>query len=345
LKPTPNRPHFFFRCASFIACSFVLSLLAVSSGATNQLQQTPNVTAAQQASSPGDNGALKFAVTVTGAKGGFIVGLTKENFSVWEGKTEREINYFNNVELPASVGVFIDVSGSMKPSTLEAARYAAARFIQSGNQRNEYLVAEFSDIWRSWSGWRQDVTAAIEAVNGLPATADKEKLQAKQKPRGQTALYDACAIALDEVAARPNSRHVLLLITDGHDNSSRLSLDQLRKKIKTSNVQIYGIGVSDPYDTGILNVAGQTILDELATVSGGRAYYPSNKKDRKELDEVIDRIVSELSHQYVIGFTPTNAAPAGKWNKVRIKLAAPDESLKGLSIRTREGYFSPAATP
>ena len=347
MKPPSNRTHLFFRTL-LVVCCLALPLFADSIAAPGRVQQTPAVTGAQANSQSRDtssSGALKFPVTVTGARGGFIIGLTKENFSVWEGKTQREINYFSSAELPASVGVLIDVSGSVKPQTLEAAKYAAERFIRQGYEKNEYLVGEFSHSWRSWSGWRQDVPSAIEALNSNGAADADKSQQSKQKPRGQTALYDACVIALDEVGKRPNPRRVLLLITDGQDNSSRLTLDQLRKKIRASDVQIYAVGIAEPYESNVANIVGQMILDELTTASGGRAYFPQNKKDRKELNEVIDRIVIELAHQYVVGFTPANAAPAGKWNKVKIKLTSPDESTKSLLPRTREGYFSPTTTP
>jgi Ca-activated chloride channel family protein len=335
-----NRTHV---CRAFlIVCFLALPLpLAVSSGAAHHFQQTP-VAANAQTTAIAASGSLKFPVTVIGAKGGFIVGLRKENFSVWEGKTEREINYFSSNELPTSIAILIDASGSVKPRTLESARAAAARFIQQGHEKNEYLIGEFSHIWRASSGWRQDPAAAIEALNSRPANADADKSQAKQKPQGQTALYDACAEALDELVKRPNPRHILLLITDGQDNQSRLSFQQLSKKVKASDVIIYGIGMNDRGDANSLFVVSQAIIDELTAISGGRAYFPAEKK---ELDEVIDRLAVELRHQYIIGFAPTNAAPAGKWNKVKIKLTPPDESIKKFYLRTREGYFSPAATP
>jgi Ca-activated chloride channel family protein len=343
-KPLHLRLSF---CALLIACCLALpSLLAVSSGAAQQqqqpVQQTPAATANAQSVSTAASGTLKFPVTVTSAKGGFMIGLTKENFSVWEGKQEREINYFSSHESPASVAILIDASGSVKPRTLEFARYAAARFIEQSYEKNEYLVAEFSEGWRASSGWRQDTAAAIDALNSRPAKADTDKSQAKPKPRGQTALYDACAEALDEVVKRPNPRHVLLLITDGQDNQSRISFQQLSKKIKASDLLIYAISMTDTRDTNSLDVVSQAIVDELTAISGGRAYFPETKK---ELDVVTDRIILELRHQYFIGFTPSNAAPAGKWNKVKIKLTSPDESLKKLYLRTREGYFSPPATP
>lgn len=330
-------------CALLIACFFGLPLpRAVSSGTTIHLRQTPAAAAHAQMDSTAASGALKFPVTVTSARGGFIIGLTKENFSVWEGKQEREINYFGSGDLPASVGILIDVSGSVDVRTLEAVRYAAERFIRNGHPKNEYIIGEFNDAWRASSGWRQDATAAIEALNSRPAT---DEAQAKKKTRGQTAFYDACDAALDDVAARPNPRHVLLLFTDGEDNRSRVSLDQLRRKVKASDMLIYSISIYGPYDSDLFNIVGQTVLHELSVSSGGRAFFPHYQKDKKELDEVIDMLTLEMRYQYIIGFTPTNAAPAGKWNKVKIKLTPPDEAVKKLYLHTREGYFSPAATP
>lgn len=341
MKLTPRRIHLlFFLCCALLVC-FAFLPPAISSGATN-FQQTPAAANAQATATATRSDSLKFPVTVISAKGGFVIGLRKENFSVWEGKQEREINYFNSQELPASIAILIDASGSVKPGTLEFARYAAARFIEQSYEKNEYVIGEFNQGWRASSGWRQGSAAAIDALNSRIANAGTDKSQAKSKPLGQTALYDACAEALDELVKRPNPRRVLLLITDGQDNQSRVSFQQLSKQVKASDVLIYGIGMNDTsFPSGLLAV-GFTIIEELTSISGGRAYFPEKKN---ELDEVTDRIVLELRHQYFIGFTPTNAAPAGKWNKVKIKLTPPDEAAKKLYVRTREGYFSPTATP
>jgi Ca-activated chloride channel family protein len=107
-------------------------------------------------------------------------------------------------------------------------------------------------------------------------------------------------------------------------------------------VQIYSIGIAQPGDPDILTEAGQAILNELAAVSGGRAYFPQNNRNRKDLDVLTDRVAAELRHQYVIGFTPTNAAPGDKWNKVKIKVTPRNTELKSLRVYGREGYFSPS---
>ncbi|HEX8128414.1 MAG TPA: VWA domain-containing protein [Pyrinomonadaceae bacterium] len=342
MKPTP---HGLRRSAFLIFPLLVLPLIisAPSGATTNAPPQTPATTTTTAQASPNDSGTLKFAVTVIGAKGGFLAGLTKEEFSVWEGKTEREINYFSSDELPASIAVLIDGSGSMQPRGLSAARYGAARFLAQSNPANEYLVGEFNQVWRGLIGWMQGPQALGEVSDNLMAEATITR-QSKSKGYGPTALYDACDSALDALAARAAPRRILLLITDGQDNQSRIKFTQLRKKVQASDVQIYGIGITDRSYPDSLNVAGQAILVELSAVSGGRAYFPENK-DRKEMDEVVDRIAAHLRYQYVIGFKPTNAAAAGKWNKVKIKVTPRDTKLKSLLVLSREGYFSPSATP
>jgi Ca-activated chloride channel family protein len=336
MKPTPHRSP---RHAFLVFLLFILPLLAAPPGTTNAVQQQ-NVASVQAA--PNDSGALRFSVTVLGPKGGFITGLTKGDFSVWEGKTEREINYFRSDELPASVGILIDVSGSVLPKTLAAAKYAVARFAEQSHPKNEYFVVEFNQERRKLIGWTRDMQEMLKSLDKLALPPQDAPPQ--PTPRGQTAFYDACAAALEEVARRPNPKHVLLLITDGQDNQSRLTLDQLRRKVKASDVQLYGLSVTDPnHRFDYSSSSGQTILDELITESGGWVYFPGNKK---ELDESVDRIAVELRHQYVIGFTPTNAARGGKWNKVKIKVTPSSVvSLKDLKVRSREGYFSPTTTP
>ena len=292
-------------------------------------------------------------MTVLGRKVLFVAGLTKEQFAVWEGKTEREITYFSSDPQPASIGVLIDVSGSVKPRVLDAARYAAARFIEQGHPANEYFIGEFSNKWSDLTDW-QDSRTAAEALNKLLSAPPSSTAQPKRKPHGPGAIYDACADAIESVMRRPNRKHVLLLITDGQDSASRHTFKQIRSKILESDVQVYGIGIAEQGDPSGLDLAGQAVLDELAGASGGRAFFPEYSKDRRELNEAVEIIAVELQNQYVIGFVPTNAAGAGKWNKVKIKVKVketplnqlPYVSFKNLSVRSREGYFSPpAATP
>lgn len=335
MKPTPHGSR---RLALLIFPLLILPLFVAPPAATNAAQQTYDTS---KQTAPNDSGTLRFTVTVIGAKGGLITGLTKDDFSVWEGKTQREINYFSSDDVPLSVGILIDVSGSVGARTLAAAKYAVTKFVERSHRDNEYFVGEFNEGRRELIGWTRD---AQEILKGLDKLAvPPQASQAKLKPRGQTAFYDACAVALEEVARRPNRKHVLLLITDGQDNHSRLTLDQLRRKVKGSDVQIYGLGIIEPDAHPSIAPVGLAILDVLATDSGGTSYFTN---DKKELDEMVERIAVELRHQYVIGFTPMNTAQGGKWNKVKIKVTpSSGVSPKGSKARSREGYFSTTTTP
>ena len=336
MKPTPHGSR---RRRAFLLFAFLITPLLVvvpPPGATNATRQT--CTDAAQDSQP-DPGTLRFTVTVNGPKGGFITGLTKEDFSVREGKTEREIKYFSSEDLPASVAVLVDVSGSVQASALASVKYALAKFLERGHPANEYFVGEFNQERRELVGWTQNAQEILQGLDKLAVPA--QAARPKPKTRGQTALYDACAAALDAVAARPNRKHILLLITDGMDNHSRLTFSRLSRKVKESDVLIYGISISNP-DERYMAITGQAILDELTTDSGGRAYFTDNKK---ELDEVFDRLAVELRHQYVVGFAPTNAARDGGWNKVKIRVARPGVSSGGVVTRSREGYFSSSQKP
>lgn len=331
MKPTLHGSR---RRAFLLFPFLVLPLLLAPPGTTNATRQT--YAASAQEASPVAPGTQRFTVTVTGEKGGFISGLTKDEFSIREGKTEREINYFSAEELPASVAVLVDVSGSVRPSTLASAKYAVARFMERSNPANEYFLGEFNRERRELIGWTRNAQEILQGLDKLAVPA--QAARPKPKTRGLTAFYDACAVALDAVAARPNPKHVLLLITDGLDNQSRLTFDRLRRKVKESDALIYALGISqwsDPPDHMV--IAGQAIVNQLTTDSGGRAYFPDNKKD---LDEVIARLAVELRFQYVLGFVPTNAARDGGWNKVKIKV-----THKSMVVRSREGYFSPSPAP
>ena len=323
---------------SFSIGFFVFPLLVVSSGATNPAQQVPAVNA--PGTSPATHATQKFTVTVTDSKGHFISGLTKEEFAVREGKTDQALSYFNAEDTPASVGLLVDVSGSVEGRTLEAAKYTAARFIELSNQKNEYFVAEFSSRLQWLTDWTRDGRTISDALHKL---ATENGAQPKPKPKGPTALNDVSIAVLERMAGGgAHSKRVLLIISDGGmDNKSKHTFKDLKRKIRESDVLVYSIIIiASPNGSGFF-LMGEETMDELAMLSGGWAYYVHNKN---ELNEALERLALELRQQYVIGFEPTNALPGGKWNKVKIKVTPRNPALKNLFVRSREGYFSPPST-
>jgi Ca-activated chloride channel homolog len=338
VNPPPSRAHRRHRTAFLILSFLTLSLpLVAPSEATNATQQKPASNA--RAISPADSATVKLTVTVLGERGGFIAGLTRDSFVVSEGKSQREISYFNGDALPASVGILIDVSRSMETRAIEAARSVALRFVEGSHAENEYFIDEFNSSARELTDWTRDREKIVAALNNVAATDGAGK---KPRPKGLTALYDTAFAALEKVSQGTNPKRVLLIINDaGADTTSKHGFSELRSKIRASDALIYGVAIRERVED-FPDIVGQTVFDELCTLSGGRAYFPHIGK---ELDEVVQRLTAELQHQYVIGFTPANATQGGKWNKVKIKMSPANEQFKKLTVRSREGYFSPPASP
>jgi Ca-activated chloride channel family protein len=339
LKLLSNRTRLFR--ALFIACFLVLPLVlppVFLSGATNHTQQPSTVNA--QDTPPAASVTQTFRVTVTDSKNRLISDLTKEEFAVREGKLDHEVSYFNTEDVPASIALLVDVSGSIDPRAIGDARHAAVRFMGQSHPGNKYFVGEFSRNLRELADWTSDSRTINDALNKL-ATENGTIL--KPKPRGLTALYDTSITVLEKLAHAPHSKRVLLLITDGgSDTDSKRNLNDVKRKIRESNVLLYVIAIKKRGEPYAATFVGQDAVHELANVSGGRAYFIESR----EVNEVVDRIALELRQQYVIGFTPTKTAPGGKWNKVKIKVTPRNKEPKNLYVRSREGYFSPpAATP
>ncbi len=314
---------------------FPLLLPAVFSfGTPNSAQQTPTVNAQDTSSAPYPT--QKFTVTVTDGKGRFIAGLTREQFAIREGKTDHALSYFKAGDAPASFAVLVDVSKSINRPTIDAAKSAVVRFIQRSHPKNEYFIGEFSSNLRGLTDWTRDAQAINDALSKLAIENG-----ARPKPKALTALYDASLTVLDKLAHATYSKRVLLIINDGGlDNDSKHNLGDVKRKIKESHVLLYAIAIVQQGDHFLLD---QAKSGELASVSGGRAYFVNSNT---ELYDVMAWTAIELRQQYEVGFTPIDAAQGGKWNKVKVKVTPRNKSFKNLSVRSREGYFSPpAATP
>lgn len=277
---------------------------------------------------------VRLVVTVTDGKGRHLIGLDRAHFSVLEGKVARPITAFEGADVPASVGVIVDVSESMIRSG-EAIRLALGRLVLRGHPETQYFVAEFNTQGRLLTDWTRDPARLEGAIREIGATLGGTRT------KGNTALYDACNSALARLARGAHAKRVLLVVTDGQDNNSRTTFRELRQHILASDVLIYGLGPVDIRNLGSMDVGGQAVLDELATQSGGRAYFPEGRKAAVAAAELI---AAELRHQYVIGFAPGGAAAVAsepKWRRIKINVTPPSEEVKSVKVRSREGYFFP----
>src|SRR5215471_2540448 len=218
--------------------------------------------------------------TVTDSRNRHVTGLTKESFQVWEDKIEQEIQYFSSENVPLSVGIIFDTSGSMQ-NKLTDARTAASTFLRMGEKEDEYFLVEFSN----------DIT---KLQNRLLLT----------RAYGMTSLYDAMYLGLERLGHGSNARKALLLITDGEDNHSRYSFFDVKEFAKEHDVQIYAIGIVDESAQGTgYSGAGRILLEELANLTGGRAFFPYSIH---ELEKICAAISVDLKNQYVLGYRPSN---------------------------------------
>lgn len=262
--------------------------------------------------------------TVTDAFNRYVISLAKEHFQVWEDKFEQKIEYFSSEDVPLSIGIVFDVSGSMKDK-ISTARDAAATFLKTGSPEDEYFLIQFS----SRAELAEDFTTDIGRLqNNLIFTPAK----------GMTALYDAVYLGLDKVKAGTNPKKAILMITDGEDNRSRYTFSNVREFVKESDVQIYAIGIVGSYNSGFSQGrTGRALIEEMTELTGGRAFFPDSVE---ELPDITEKIAIELKNQYVLGYISTNGDRDGKWRKIRVKINPP-KGVSHLNVRAKTGYYAP----
>ncbi len=269
---------------------------------------------------------VTLTATVTDPFGRYVSGLSKSAFTIIDNNQEQEITFFSDTDAPISVGIIFDVSGSMSGEKIGKARRALERFIGTSHPSDEYFLIAFNS----------------RAQLLMDRTRDGEALLRKLtlvKPKDNTALYDAVYLGVERVTRGTHPKRAMLVISDGQDNSSRYNFGEVRRLIKESDVVTYAVGIMDKGDSGsALGMQGQAFLDELASVTGGKSFYPSTDI---EMDEIFERIALELRNQYSIGYIPKDFQPDGKWRKVKVKIKPP-RGLPRLTVRSREGYY---ATP
>lgn len=266
-------------------------------------------------------------VTVTDPLNRFVTGLEKENFKVFEDKKEQEISAFSSEDAPLSIGVIFDCSGSMGRK-LEKSRLAVAQFFKTANPDDEFFLVQFNDS----ADLVQSFTRNLEEIqNHLTFTQSK----------GRTALLDAVYLALAEMKKAKNPRKAILIISDGGDNSSRYTETEVRNRVKEADVQIYAIGIYEPIAARGRTpeeASGQSLLTEIAEITGGRQYPVDNVN---ELPDIAAKIGVELRNQYVIGYSPQNLDRDGKYRRVTVKLIQP-RGLQQLRATHKMGYYAPS---
>jgi Ca-activated chloride channel family protein len=264
-----------------------------------------------------------FNVTVTDGKGRHVSGLKAGDFHIYEENHLQDIALFNAENVPASVGLVIDNSGSMGAKRAAIAK-AALAFASASNSEDEMFVVNFNE----------NVYLSLPAP--IPFTNDIEQIRSallRTPPVGLTALYDALALGIEHLKIGTRYRKALLVLSDGGDNASRRPLDEVLQIAQRSSATIYTICIYDESDRD----RNPRVLRKIAGLSGGRAYFPGSLND---LEQVWRDIARAIRSQYTIGYHSSNPSREGGFRKV--KITASRNGGQGLRVTTRDGYFAPA---
>ena len=265
-------------------------------------------------------------VTVTDPYDRIVTGLDEDNFKVFDDKVQQKIVSFSTEDAPIAVGLVFDSSGSMGDK-IQKAKEAALQFFKTSNPQDEFMLINFSDRPNLITGF----------------TSKYDTLQNRLlfvKSGGKTALLDAIYLALSEMKKATTNRKALLVISDGGDNHSRYTENDIKKAVKESDVQIYAVGIFEPLSSRARTpeeAGGPSLLAELAQVSGGRMF---SVEDPNELPDIAEKISIELRNQYVLGYKPSNLVRDGRWRRIKVKLDPP-KGLPPLQVYARTGYYAP----
>jgi len=264
-------------------------------------------------------------VHVTTAIGTPVNGLGKENFQLFENGVEQKISYFATEDAPLSLGLLFDSSGSMQ-SKMSKSLEAAAELFKTSNAQDEFFLVDFNE----------------RARMSVPFTSDSDELYQRivhTKPFGRTSLFDAVHLALAQMKKARNPRKALVILSDGGDNRSRHTFQEIRNQLLESDVQVYAMGIFDSEDVPNRpreELNGPHVLDELTEESGGRHFRVT---DINNLPEISTQIALDLRSQYVLGYSPTNDTRDGKYRRVNVTLAPAGGPR--LRVDYRRGYYAP----
>ena len=263
--------------------------------------------------------------TVRDRKGGYVSDAREQDFEVYEDGVRQSIRLFKHEDIPVTVGLVVDHSGSMRhkiPDVIAAAR----TFARSSNPEDQMFVVNFNE----------KVTLGLPGAMTFTDSPDELESAISRTPAaGQTALYDALAVALDRLQAGNRDKKVLIVISDGGDNASAHTLAEVLKMAEQSSAVVYTIGIFEEQDPD----QNPDMLRHLARATGGEAYFP------EQLNEVVaicERIARDIRHQYTIGYVSTRAAQPGVYRAIRV---VANGAAGKLLVRARSGYIAGGAPP
>ncbi len=258
-------------------------------------------------------------VSIFDKQGNIVKGLPKSAFTVYENGEKQDLKIFRQEDVPVSMGLVIDNSASMKDKRDRVAS-AALDLIKASNPQDEIFVMYFNE----------EAVLAQDFTNNI---GKLEKTLRSIDSKGETAMRDALRLGIEHLRhSAKKDKKVLLVVTDGEDNSSIETQAHLVQVAQENDVIIYAVGLLGAEEpAGAARAKKQ--LEELTLATGGRSWFPS---DVAEIAQITPVIAHEIRNQYILGYTPTNLAADGSFRKVRVEVNVP-----GVTVRTRSGYYAP----
>src|SRR5205809_844189 len=254
----------------------------------------------------------------------FAEGLQSENVRVFEDKVEQKLAVFKREDVPVSMGLVIDNSGSMRDKRPRV-NEAAITLVEASNPQDEAFVVNFNDDF--YLDLDTDFTSSVPEL--------KEALE-RIDSRGSTALYDAIVGSIDHLKKAGRDKHVLLIVTDGEDNSSHFTLEKTIHEIQKTDTVIYTIGLLSQESKKSAKKARRA-LEDIARASGGVSYFPENVED---VHNIRQQVAHDIRNQYTLAYYPTNTRRDGTFRSVTVEVTPPRGRGK-LVARTRNGYYAP----
>ncbi|HEV2914010.1 MAG TPA: VWA domain-containing protein [Pyrinomonadaceae bacterium] len=296
-----------------------LTFLALPSSARRE-QQQPQVDDDDDEVVRIDTELVVVNITVVDAAGRYVHGLSKSDFKLLEdGEEQRSISYFGDEETPFAAAILLDTSGSME-RRVAMARAAAIRFLNGLRAEDVAAVYHFD--------------SKVEQVQEFNMSRDLADTAFGLRAKGLTVLYDAIMRAAADISRRPEKRRAIVVLSDGGDTRSSVSMETALAAALAANATIYTVDMSSPAASPVERLKGAAALRTMANKSGGR-YIAS--PGGVALREAFSSVVEELGNQYTITYKPSNRARDGRWRAIELKLATPN-----LTARTRKGYRAPA---
>jgi Ca-activated chloride channel family protein len=265
-------------------------------------------------------------VTVADPYNRLVTGLEPDNFRIFENNVEQEIVNFSTEDVPISIGIILDHSGSMS-NKLGKAKEAVVQFFKTANPEDEFFLVGFSERAELLSPFTNRVEDLQSSVFSASA-------------KGSTALLDAIYLGLGQMRDAHYGKRALLIMSDGGDNHSRYTERDINRLVREANTEIYSVGIFDPIEYRSRTpeeLHGPSLLDELTELTGGRAFSVENPND---LPDIVEKISMELRNQYILGYHPSHKEHDARWRKIKIKLRAP-RGLPPLTAHAKTGYYAP----